>query len=60
VRALRRPADPLMPDDPWGYGGSLEWATSSPPPHGNFALLPRIRSPRPAWDAHHPPPEEAP
>jgi cytochrome c oxidase subunit 1 len=60
VRALRRPADPLMPDDPWGYGGSLEWATSSPPPHGNFALLPRIRSPRPAWDLHHPPPEAAP
>jgi cytochrome c oxidase subunit 1 len=54
VRAIRRPPDPAMPDDPWGYGGSLEWATSSPPPHGNFAALPRIRSPRPAWDLHHP------
>ncbi len=37
-------------DDPWG-GYSLEWATSSPPPHHNFHSLPRIRSERPAWDA---------
>ncbi len=24
-------------DDPWGWGRSLEWATSSPPPRHNFA-----------------------
>jgi cytochrome c oxidase subunit 1 len=41
-------------DDPWGYGNSLEWATSSPPPRHNFALLPRIRSERPAFELHHP------
>jgi cytochrome c oxidase subunit I len=41
-------------DDPWGYGGSLEWATSCPPPRHNFESLPRIRSIRPAFDLHHP------
>jgi cytochrome c oxidase subunit I len=41
-------------DDPWGYGGSLEWATSCPPPRHNFSSLPRIRSERPAFDLHHP------
>jgi cytochrome c oxidase subunit 1 len=41
-------------DDPWGYGSSLEWATSCPPPRHNFASLPRIRSERPAFDLHHP------
>ncbi|MEO5744282.1 MAG: cytochrome ubiquinol oxidase subunit I, partial [Terracoccus sp.] len=41
-------------DDPWGYGGSLEWATSCPPPRHNFTTLPRIRSERPAFDLHHP------
>ncbi len=41
-------------DDPWGYGGSLEWATSSPPPRHNFTSLPKIRSERPAFDLHHP------
>jgi cytochrome c oxidase subunit 1 len=41
-------------DDPWGYGASLEWATSCPPPRHNFSKLPRIRSERPAFDLHHP------
>ncbi|GAA1999206.1 cytochrome c oxidase subunit I [Nakamurella flavida] len=41
-------------DDPWGYGNSLEWATSSPPPRHNFTSLPRIRSERPAFELHHP------
>ena len=41
-------------DDPWGYGNSLEWATSSPPPRHNFISLPRIRSERPAFELHHP------
>ncbi|MGH3383962.1 MAG: aa3-type cytochrome oxidase subunit I [Nocardioidaceae bacterium] len=41
-------------DDPWGWGRSLEWATSSPPPRHNFTTLPRIRSESPAFDLHHP------
>ncbi|GAB77644.1 cytochrome c oxidase subunit I [Austwickia chelonae NBRC 105200] len=45
-------------DDPWGYGGSLEWATSCPPPRHNFNSIPRIRSERPAFDLHHPDAED--
>ena len=41
-------------DDPWGWGRSLEWATSCPPPRHNFVSLPRIRSESPAFDLHHP------
>jgi cytochrome c oxidase subunit 1 len=41
-------------DDPWGFGASLEWATSCPPPRHNFTSLPCIRSERPALDLHHP------
>ena len=48
VEALRRPRD--QPDDPW-EGNSLEWWTSSPPPHHNFRSLPPIRSERPVFDA---------
>ncbi|GGU17445.1 aa3-type cytochrome oxidase subunit I [Lentzea flava] len=41
-------------DDPWGYGNSLEWATTSPPPRHNFLELPKIRSERPAFELHYP------
>ncbi|MBF4999263.1 cytochrome c oxidase subunit I [Nocardia sp. BSTN01] len=41
-------------DDPWGYGNSLEWATTCPPPRHNFYELPRIRSERPAFELHYP------
>jgi cytochrome c oxidase subunit 1 len=41
-------------DDPWGWGRSLEWATSCPPPRHNFTALPRIRTDSPAFDLHHP------
>jgi cytochrome c oxidase subunit 1 len=41
-------------DDPWGFGNSLEWATSSPPPRHNFTSIPRIRSERPAFEYHYP------
>ena len=44
----------VVGDDPWGFGNSLEWATSCPPPRHNFVSLPRIRSERPAFDAHYP------
>ncbi|MGP9722937.1 aa3-type cytochrome oxidase subunit I [Corynebacterium sp. AOP40-9SA-29] len=41
-------------DDPWGYGNSLEWATSCPPPRHNFTSMPKIRSERPAFELHYP------
>jgi cytochrome c oxidase subunit 1 len=41
-------------EDPWGFGNSLEWATTCPPPRHNFYRIPRIRSERPAFDLHHP------
>ncbi|WP_058233888.1 aa3-type cytochrome oxidase subunit I [Devriesea agamarum] len=41
-------------NDPWGYGCSLEWATTCPPPRHNFHELPRVRSERPAFDLAHP------
>ncbi|QYJ04697.1 cytochrome c oxidase subunit I [Nocardioides panacisoli] len=41
-------------DDPWGWGRSLEWATSCPPPRHNFHDIPRVRSESPAFDLHHP------
>jgi cytochrome o ubiquinol oxidase subunit 1 len=34
--------------DPWD-GRSLEWATPSPPPAFNFAVLPRIEAEEPYW-----------
>lgn len=38
------------PDNPWG-GGTLEWATTSPPQPYNFANLPVVESRYPVWDA---------
>lgn len=35
--------------DPWG-GQTLEWATSSPPPPGNFGTLPVVTSAEPLLD----------
>jgi cytochrome c oxidase subunit 1 len=51
---ITRNAPKVNTDDPWGYGASLEWATSCPPPRHNFLSMPRIRSERPAFDLHHP------
>jgi cytochrome c oxidase subunit 1/cytochrome c oxidase subunit I+III len=31
-------------------GGTLEWTTTSPPPHYNFAVIPTVTSPYPNWD----------
>ena len=51
---ITRKAPMVGVDDPWGYGASLEWATSCPPPRHNFLSMPRISSERPAFDLHHP------
>ena len=40
-------------DNPWN-AWTLEWATTSPPPHENFYALPPIRSRRPLWDVANP------
>jgi len=48
-----RNAPLVTADDPWGWGASLEWATTCPPPRHNFNSMPRIRSERPAFDLHH-------
>ncbi|PXY17111.1 cytochrome c oxidase subunit I [Prauserella coralliicola] len=53
VRSYRF-GEPVNVDDPWGFGNSLEWATSSPPPRHNFTELPKIRSERPAFELHYP------
>jgi cytochrome c oxidase subunit I len=39
-------------DDPW-EGHTLEWATTSPPPVGNFASLPGVTSEAPLYDARY-------
>jgi heme/copper-type cytochrome/quinol oxidase subunit 1 len=39
-------------DDPWD-GHTLEWATSSPPPVGNFAAVPEVTSEAPLYDARY-------
>lgn len=52
ITARRAPL--VTVNDPWGYGRSLEWATSCPPPRHNFTSIPRIRSESPAFDLNHP------
>ncbi|EAR24049.1 cytochrome C oxidase subunit I [marine actinobacterium PHSC20C1] len=54
VYITARKAPLVTVDDPWGYGRSLEWATSCPPPRHNFTSIPRIRSESPAFDLNHP------
>jgi cytochrome o ubiquinol oxidase subunit 1 len=36
--------------DPWRTGRTLEWATSSPPPAYNFAVLPRVTTIDAFWE----------
>ena len=58
IRDRARRNDPT--GDPWD-GRSLEWATPSPPPAFNFAVLPVVDSDEPFWDAkRHAPASDAP
>jgi len=45
--SLRR--GPRVGNDPWG-GDTLEWATSSPPPPYNYAVIPKVSSAYAMWD----------
>jgi cytochrome c oxidase subunit 1 len=47
VKSLRK--GERAPDDPWG-AGTLEWATSSPPPACNFIALPVVHGREPRWE----------
>lgn len=38
--------------DPWN-GRNLEWSTSSPPPHYNFAIIPEVYGRDAFWTAKH-------
>src|SRR5690606_10290585 len=52
-RALR---SPVHVEDPW-EAGTLEWATSSPPPPHNFEHLPVVASTQPRWELAEPDPD---
>jgi cytochrome c oxidase subunit 1 len=48
VRSLRK--GDLAGDNPWN-AGTLEWATSSPPPPQNFNRIPVVTHREPLWEA---------
>jgi cytochrome c oxidase subunit I+III len=47
IRALV--AGTVAADNPWN-AGTLEWATSSPPPNSNFPRLPTVSGREPLWE----------
>jgi cytochrome c oxidase subunit 1 len=47
IRSARK--GPPAGDNPWD-AGTLEWATTSPPPDYNFAYIPVVTSAYPLWD----------
>ncbi len=54
LAASARSSEVDLADDPWG-GQTLEWATTSPPPLGNFAApVATVRSPQPLLDDEAP------
>jgi cytochrome c oxidase subunit 1 len=40
--------EPSAPNNPWD-GGTLEWATTSPPPEHDFDVVPVVRDRDPVW-----------
>jgi cytochrome o ubiquinol oxidase subunit 1 len=50
IRARKLRLD--LTGDPWN-GRTLEWATSSPPPSYNFAVLPRVETIDAFWNMKH-------
>ena len=46
VRTLRN--GPMAGPDPWG-AGTLEWSVASPPPMGNFEVIPVVHGRYPLW-----------
>ncbi|WP_165990263.1 cytochrome c oxidase subunit I [Streptomyces sp. YIM 98790] len=54
VWKTHRYGSPVEGNDPWGWGRSMEWSTSCPPPRHNFTSIPRIRSEAPTFDLQHP------
>lgn len=46
VRTLHN--GPLAGPDPWG-AGTLEWSVASPPPMGNFEVIPMVHGRYPLW-----------
>jgi cytochrome o ubiquinol oxidase subunit I len=49
VKSIRERKANQATGDPWN-GRTLEWASHSPPPFYNFAVLPPIYSAQPLWD----------
>jgi cytochrome c oxidase subunit 1 len=47
VRSYRK--GELADSNPWG-GGTLEWSMASPPPAGNFELVPVVHGRDPMWE----------
>jgi cytochrome c oxidase subunit I len=47
VRSLKR--GEIAGDNPWG-AGTLEWATTSPPPPQNFTRIPVVTDREPLWE----------
>jgi cytochrome o ubiquinol oxidase subunit 1 len=53
IVSIRTRADRLdLTGDPWD-GRSLEWATSSPPPAFNFAVMPNVEGEEAYWGIKH-------
>ncbi len=49
VSVIQRKQNLDVTGDPWN-GRTLEWATSSPPPHYNFAVIPKVQTRDAFWE----------